>query len=106
MAKQTEPKSSGKGSLIIIGGREDKEKDMKILCSLADRIPKRGKLVIATVASSMGDELWEQYRSVFKKLGVKRISHLSMVDRTKAQDTRALRAVQGADAVFFTGGDL
>jgi len=96
--------SSG-GPLIIIGGREDKEGEMSILKQVVSRIPKNGKLVVATVASSIGDELWEIYRKVFRRLGVRYISHLDVVNRVKPVDNKAMRAVQNADAVFFTGGD-
>lgn len=92
------------GTLIIIGGGEDKEKKMQILREVAKRV-KGGKLVIATVASSVGDELWHLYRGIFRSLGVRKISHLDVVNRTEAVDENALRAVRGAKGVFFTGGD-
>lgn len=95
---------SVKGSLVIIGGREDKEKEMFILREVAERIG-RGKLVVATVASSVGDELWDDYRRIFRRLGVKKISHLDVVSRTESVDKKALKAVEGAHGVFFTGGD-
>lgn len=93
------------GPLIIIGGREDKEENMHILKEVCARIPKNGHLVVATVASSVGDELWEIYRKVFRRLGVRHIRHLDVIKRDKPVDKKAMRAVQGADAVFFTGGD-
>lgn len=110
MAKRTrhdKVHSSGRGAgpLIIIGGREDKEDHMAILREVVSRLPKSGKLVVATVASSIGDELWEIYRKVFKKLGVRYIRHLDVIKRDKPIDKKAMRAVMGADAVFFTGGD-
>jgi cyanophycinase len=94
-----------KGTLIIIGGREDREAEMKILREVAEKVG-RGKLCIATVASaSARDELWKVYRKAFRSLGVKKIAHLSIVHRDQSIDHRALRAVKGACAVFFTGGD-
>jgi cyanophycinase len=92
------------GTLIIIGGREEKAGGMLILKEVARRVG-RGKLVIATVASSVGDELWQEYRKIFKMLGVAHIHHLDVVDRQEAVDKQALKAVKGASAVFFTGGD-
>lgn len=96
--------TDARGTLIIIGGREDKENELFILREVADRVGS-GKLVIATVASSVGDELWEQYRKIFRKLGVKKISHLDVVNRKVAIDQKALKAVEGAKGIFFTGGD-
>jgi len=91
-------------SLVIIGGREERTGEMAILTEVAKRVGA-GKLVIATVASSVGHELWEDYRKIFKKLGVKQISHLDVVCRKQSVDHKALKALEGATAVFFTGGD-
>lgn len=92
------------GKLIIIGGKEDKEGDMEILRTVADGVGS-GKLCIVSVASSVGDELWETYRSIFKELGVKKMSHLDVVHRTKSIDTAGYNAVKDASVIFFTGGD-
>ena len=49
------PPGAGTGSLIIIGGREDKEGDKAILREVSSRV-ESGKLVVATVAIlSRGD---------------------------------------------------
>lgn len=93
------------GPLVIIGGREDKEGETSILREVVSRIPKNGKLVVATVASSIGKELWEIYKKVFKRLGVRYISHLDVLNRGLAVDKKAMRAVSNADGIFFTGGD-
>lgn len=92
------------GKLIIIGGSEDKVNAMAILREVANRVGK-GKLCIVSVASKLGDELWESYREVFLKLGVKNLSHLDVVHRQETIDKRALEAVEGSSAIFFTGGD-
>lgn len=92
------------GKLIIIGGREDKEGDCEILSEVAKGAGK-GKLCIVSVASSVGDELWETYRQVFKNLGVKKMSHLDIVHRKDSVDEAAYKAIKGSSAIFFTGGD-
>lgn len=92
------------GKLIIIGGKEDKDNEREILYHVADGVGS-GKLCIVTVASTVGDELWEVYRNAFKHLGVKKLSHLDVVHRTESLDMRAFNAVKDADAIFFTGGD-
>ncbi|MFL5785112.1 MAG: cyanophycinase [Bacteriovoracaceae bacterium] len=93
-----------KGKLIIIGGREDREKDKEILRIVADHVGD-GKLCIVSVASTVGDELWEEYSRAFRELGIKKLTHLDVVHRTEAIDQKAFKAVKDADAVFFTGGD-
>jgi cyanophycinase len=92
------------GKLIIIGGREDKGEELDILREVAKHVGD-GRLCIVSVASSVGDEQWEEYSRIFKQLGVKKLSHLDVVHRTEAIDQKALKAVKDADAVFFTGGD-
>lgn len=100
------PKPSRKirGTLIVIGGGEDKTGDMIILKECAKRI--RGKLIIASVASfSKSEELWQEYHEIFKKLGVKEIEHLSVTRREQSLSPEQLKLIEGAKAFFFTGGD-
>lgn len=92
------------GKLIIIGGKEDKDNQREILTEVARGVGN-GKLCIVSVASAVGDELWEIYRNVFRELGVKNMSHLDVVHRTESIDHEAYKAVKDADAIFFTGGD-
>lgn len=92
------------GKLIIIGGKEDKDNDRRILAEVAKGVGN-GKLCIVSVASTVGDELWETYREVFKELGVKHLSHLDVFHRTESIDQAGYKAVKDADAIFFTGGD-
>lgn len=97
-------KKHSHGKLIIIGGREDREGECEILSEVAKDVG-HGKLCIVSVASSIGDEQWESYRKAFKHLGVKKLSHLDVVQRTKSIDEKAFNAVRDATAIFFTGGD-
>jgi cyanophycinase len=92
------------GSLIIIGGREDKEGDKDILREVCSRI-RNQKLVIATIATSHPDEVWEEYRHLFRELGVTSLAHLHIESRHDAFSTDRLAVLDGAGAVFFTGGD-
>lgn len=93
-----------KGALFIIGGGEDKQNDRVILRELAHRVGS-GKLVIATLASSIGEELWTLYQRVFAGLGVKHIKHLTIAQRDESTEGHCLKLLEDANAVFFTGGD-
>jgi cyanophycinase len=97
------PRRTLPGTLLIIGGHEDKEDEKLILRALAERVEK--KLVVATVASGDPDAMWEQYEPLFRRLGVRHVWHLDVRAREDAKSDRALRVLEGADAVFFTGGD-
>ena len=92
------------GTLFVIGGAEDREDTKEILSRLAERIGS-GKLVISTLASDYGDELWEVYRKLFNSLGVKSVKHLGINHRDETSKDPRLDMLADAKAVFFTGGD-
>jgi cyanophycinase len=92
------------GSLFIIGGAEDREDTKEILSRMAERIGS-GKLVISTLASDYGDELWDVYRKLFNSLGVKSVKHLGINHRDETSKDPRLDMLVDAKAVFFTGGD-
>jgi cyanophycinase len=92
------------GTLIIIGGHEDKEDDPLILKEVVRRVGA-GKLVVATVASELPEAMWEDYERVFRRLGVKHLYKLDIESREDAFSDRKRQILANADAVFFTGGD-
>jgi cyanophycinase len=93
-----------RGTLILIGGSEDKQGGRVILSEVARRTGA-GTLVIATLASEQPEFQWERYRQVFTELGVKQLVHLAAADREAAIDDACVGLVQDAAAIFFTGGD-
>lgn len=100
--KTTDKKKSG--TLVIVGGAEDKQGEMAILTEIATRC-QDGKLVIVTAASEVADELWSTYNSVFTKLNVKKIQHLYVEQPDDAHKIEKVASIADATAVFFTGGD-
>jgi cyanophycinase len=92
------------GTLIIIGGHEDKDDDPLILKEVVRRIGS-GKLVVATVASQLPERMWEEYERVFRRLGVKHLYRLDVLSHEDACSERKRRILDDADGVFFTGGD-
>src|SRR4051812_41822031 len=98
-------KRPGFGSLLIIGGHEDKEDDKLILRMLAKKVGKAGKLVVATIASDSPKAMFEQYDATLRGIGMRHIHHLYVESREEACDESKLRILRDADAVFFTGGD-
>jgi cyanophycinase len=94
-----------KGTLVIIGGHEDRSGEKKILRAVAERLGDDGKIVVCTVASSEPESLWEAYESAFRGLGVPHVFRLDVDSREDASTPRAMRILEGATGVFFTGGD-
>ncbi|MDB4879149.1 MAG: Cyanophycinase [Gemmatimonadetes bacterium] len=95
----------GGGSLVIIGGHEDRTGEKLILREVASRLGEDGKIVVCDIASSVPDALWEEYEPAFRALGVPHVFRLSISRREEASEPRAMRILEGATGVFFTGGD-
>ena len=94
------------GTLIIIGGHEDKNHDQVILKEVARHATGgQGKLVIATVATQLPEEVAQEYVEVFEKLGVKKIDHFDIRTRQDAYLDANAEILKDASVVFFTGGD-
>src|SRR5215208_1682002 len=92
-------------TLIAIGGHEDKEREKLILRCVAGTLP-RSKLVIATLASEVAEEMWQEYRGIFRKIGVGEIVHLNIGTREEVHsDDKLQKTLSNAGGVFFTGGD-
>ncbi len=94
-----------KGTLIIIGGHEDKQGDAVILQEVAGRIKNGNRLVLITVASQQPEELAAEYRKVFRRLDVTKLDVLDIRSREDAADEQHDKLLDGAPVVFFTGGD-
>ncbi len=95
--------ATAQGTLIIIGGHEEREGDAIILRAVAERT-KGGKLVVATLATSEPEETYQEYRRAFTALGVKQIVHLDVPDREDLLRDPRPEIMESASVVFFTGG--
>jgi len=93
------------GTVVAIGGHEDRVGDKHILRAVADRLGRDGKIVVCTVATEEPHALWEEYESAFRALGVAHVDRLDIESREDASSDRAVRILDGAAGVFFTGGD-
>lgn len=94
-----------KGSLIIIGGHEDKEGDCTILREVARRAGKSGRIVLMTVATELPEEVGQEYQAIFKQLGVERVDVLDIRTRAQAYDEATVQKLADTPVIFFTGGD-
>ncbi len=92
------------GRLFLIGGSEDKKDTRLILGALAEMIGA-GRLVISTLASNKGESVWSLYQRLFTTLGIKQIRHLGIGFRDDSAKDSQLDILDGATAIFFTGGD-
>jgi cyanophycinase len=95
---------SPRGSLVVIGGNENKDGQRGILEDIARRVGS-GKLVVATLASEEPEAQWAQYQKVFKELGVRRIAQLDARQRQDLLDPSVQAMLDDASVLFFGGGD-
>lgn len=93
------------GQLIIIGGHEDKKGDRVILQAVADAAGKKGRVAVVTVATKLPEELADEYRAVFRELGVEQVDAVDIRTRDEAFDQERIDLIAQANVIFFTGGD-
>ena len=86
------------GPLLLIGGNEDKQKDRRILTEIARQIGD-GHLLLITAATNLPDELADEYRGIFRALGVRHIEPVDVRRREQAYDEALLKKVGGAAGV-------
>ena len=94
------------GTVIVIGGAEDKVRDRVILnrfVALAGG--QDATIAVISTASSLGQEAGERYGAVFTELGVKRVRLLHAMTRAQANDETFTRALRDATGIFLTGGN-
>jgi len=94
---------TAKGTLIIIGGHEEKKGQALILREVARRVG-HGKLVVATLASQEPEAMWRDYQRAFTALGVRRLEHLDVSNREVLLRNPRPEILDDATVVFFTGG--
>lgn len=111
-----------KGKLIIIGGHEDKgnvngenltihkkkvsKSHFEILGTMISKIPRAHHVIeIITAASSIPMEMEEVYINSYKQEGFTHVAFIKVESKEDASDPDSIKRIQGAHAVFFTGGD-
>jgi cyanophycinase len=94
------------GHLVIIGGHEDRKRDMQILSRFVELSGGRdAKIVVISAASSVADEMWQIYDRAFGDLGVSNRVHLHLASRQCANDEEHIKDIRDATGIFMTGGD-
>lgn len=106
-----------KGTLIPIGGNEDKgiEDDEMYTLEFIDEgilyhvVRESGginaNIVIIPTASSIPVEVGENYLTAFSTLGCKNIEVLDIRSKKDSETERAITLIKNADCVMFSGGD-
>ena len=106
MAEHIEAPGLGAGSLVIIGGAEDRRYSKDILARFVALAGGPGrKIVVVTAASTVPEEIWDIYDRAFEGLGVGCRLPLHVRSRADANDATLVRELDDAGGIFMTGGD-
>ncbi|MCX7697034.1 MAG: cyanophycinase [Bacteroidales bacterium] len=93
-----------RGTLVLIGGAEDRQNKKMILNELIRRTqPER--MAVIPAASSYGYSLGRDYQDIFIDLGVPHVAVLDMKDPVDAEQSSYINELLNTNLVFFTGGD-
>jgi cyanophycinase len=111
-----------KGFLVAVGGAEDKGTDLEkgiiernrlnffelgILSNIINLIDKNqeAQVEVVTTASSIPDEVYDNYKGAFEKLGVKKIGHLRIRNREDASNPEYIERLKKTNCLMFSGGN-
>lgn len=107
-----------KGTLLIIGGAEDKGDDCipKIASKdaefhryeiLNELLPKgkNAKIELVTIGSDLSPNSKKNYENAFKNIGYNNVGFINIGSRPEAHEQQYLKRVEEANAIFFSGGD-
>lgn len=94
------------GSLVIIGGNEDKTNECTILRKFIELAGGRqARIAILTTATELPREVGDEYRLLFTELGAASAGILYIANREAANDFHQVSEIEQATGIFFTGGD-
>ncbi len=109
------------GHLVAVGGAEDKGTDLEkgivqrnrlnffelgILKNVIGLIGgANARVEVITTASSIPDEVGQNYKDAFAKLGCSNVGHMRIRNREEASHAEFIERLTGCDCVMFSGGN-
>ena len=106
-----------KGTLIPIGGNEDKglEKNENYTLEFIEEgilfhvVKEAGgidaKIVVIPTASSIPDEVGKNYLEAFRTLGCKNVSVLDIKSKKDSEKETSIELIKSANCIMFSGGN-
>lgn len=100
------PAARKSGSLVIIGGHEDRTGQKQILSRFVELSGgPASTIVVLAAASKIPERMWHIYDRALGDMGVANRSHLEIGSRADANEPAAAERLAKADGIFITGGD-
>ncbi|MFN8630452.1 MAG: cyanophycinase [Chloroflexota bacterium] len=94
------------GTVIVIGGAEDKVRDRVILGRFIALAGGDGaRIAVISTASSLGPEAGARYKEIFTDLGAAEVTPIHAVTRLQANDEHIAAAIRRSTGIFMTGGN-
>lgn len=94
------------GSLVIVGGSEDRSRTSVILTRLISLCDGGAPVVVVVDAASRTPSSFARhYQATFSELGAREVLAPRLDTPHDAEDPSFLRAIERAGAVYFAGGD-
>ncbi|MBV8885523.1 MAG: cyanophycinase [Chroococcidiopsidaceae cyanobacterium CP_BM_RX_35] len=95
-----------RGTLIIIGGAEDRQGDYLVLREFVRAAGGvNARIAVMTAATSLPKEVGDDYIHVFKRLGAELVQVVHTEHREDSKRESSIHIIEQATGIFFTGGD-
>lgn len=101
MLDSREPK---RGYLFLIGGAEDRKRNMLILKNIV-KTSRAKNIIIIPTASNYTREVIRTYCDAFRKIGVRDVKGIDIRYRDEVDRPENFDLINNADLIFFSGGD-
>ncbi|MGE5654519.1 MAG: cyanophycinase [Bacillota bacterium] len=97
---------AAQGTLVIIGGAEDKDGQAVILRRFLELAGgNKARIAVITTATEEPDIVGQDYDRIFTRLGAHEVMHLDISTRRSAKSPGHCKMLSEVTGIFFTGGD-
>ena len=94
------------GSLLIVGGAEDKRHECRILRRFIKLSgEQQARISVVTAATEAQEIVGREYCALFTDLGAREVKAIRIRNRQDANDDNNLRSLADSTGIYFTGGD-
>jgi len=105
MSPSRVPEGEVRGSIVPIGGAENKENDPRILSRFVRESGGEMADIVVIPTASRAHETGPRYEKLFRDLGARRVDVMDFDTRRDSQESGRLQRLTEATGIFFTGGN-